>query len=159
MVRHFINVVEPKLIFANKQSAGVALEVAKIGNTNIKVVCFDDYAHTIPFSEVLRDHDLSAVANFRCTEIDRWPRWDCSDTLYIWNDGFTQRCANFTSGVAFVARRYRQRNMEREITVNIWCSKLDNQHHASVEEYWHLHEKIYRSGFRPENSLWDYSEV
>lgn len=70
MVRHFINVVEPKLIFANKQSAGVALEVAKIGNTNIKVVCFDDYAHTIPFSEVLRDHDLSAVANFRCTEID-----------------------------------------------------------------------------------------
>ncbi|XP_076248734.1 luciferin 4-monooxygenase [Calliopsis andreniformis] len=70
LARYFMNLTEPKVIFANEQSVGVVLEAAKIETFPIKVVCFGDYPGAIPFSEVLNSHDNSAVENFQCTEID-----------------------------------------------------------------------------------------
>ena len=60
---------QPKVIFANEKSVGVAIEASKIEVFHPIFVCFGDYPGTTPFSEVISGHRESAVANFRCTEI------------------------------------------------------------------------------------------
>lgn len=68
--RHFVKLSEPKIVFANEQSVGAALEAAKIEVIETKVVVFGDYPGTIPFAEILKDHSKSDIANFRCTRVD-----------------------------------------------------------------------------------------
>ncbi|XP_016768747.1 4-coumarate--CoA ligase 1 isoform X3 [Apis mellifera] len=70
MARHFITLSQPKVIFVNEGSAEIALEAAKIELHHTKLVCFGYYPGIIPFSETLKYHDKSTVANFQCTDID-----------------------------------------------------------------------------------------
>lgn len=69
LARHLMTLSQPKVIFANEKSVGVALEASKIEVFHTMFVCFGDYPGTTPFSEVMSGHKESAVANFRCTEI------------------------------------------------------------------------------------------
>ncbi|XP_053971888.1 uncharacterized protein LOC128872835 [Hylaeus volcanicus] len=78
LARHFITTSEPKVLFANEESVRVALEAAKIEVFPVKVVTYGKYAGTTPFSEVLKGHDKSDVADFQCTEID-----NSQDIAYI----------------------------------------------------------------------------
>ncbi|XP_076171127.1 uncharacterized protein LOC143148567 isoform X2 [Ptiloglossa arizonensis] len=85
LARHFMTLSKPKVIFANEQSVQVTLEATKIEVFHPKIVTFGEYPGTISFSEVLEGHDKSAVANFRCTEID-----DPSQTaLILYSSGTT----------------------------------------------------------------------
>ncbi|XP_076225342.1 uncharacterized protein LOC116424392 isoform X2 [Nomia melanderi] len=70
LARHFLVLTEPKVIFANEQSAGVVLEAAKIETVDVQVVTFGEYSGTIPFAEILQGHDESEVEGFRCLEIE-----------------------------------------------------------------------------------------
>lgn len=64
---------------------GVALEAAKIEVFRAEMVSFGDYPGTIPFSETLKGHSQSAVANFRCKQTD-----DPRDTaLILYSSGTT----------------------------------------------------------------------
>ncbi|CAL7935336.1 unnamed protein product [Xylocopa violacea] len=83
--RHMMTLTLPKVIFANEKSAAVALEVAKIELFHTKIVCFGYYPGTTPFVDVLKDHQESSVANFKCAEID-----DFEDTsLLLFSSGTT----------------------------------------------------------------------
>lgn len=67
--RHFMTMMDPKLIFANEKSVPVVLDAAKIEGCHPKVVTFGDYLGTTPFSETLKGHSKSSVSNFQCSEI------------------------------------------------------------------------------------------
>lgn len=69
LARHFMTLSQPKVIFANEKSVGVAIEASKIELFHPMFVCFGDYPGATPFSEVMSGHSESAVAHFRCTEI------------------------------------------------------------------------------------------
>ncbi|XP_076669257.1 uncharacterized protein LOC143369328 [Andrena cerasifolii] len=69
LARHLMTLSQPKVIFANEKSVGVAIEASKIEVFHTKFVCFGDYPGAVPFSEVMSGHSESAVAHFRCTEI------------------------------------------------------------------------------------------
>ena len=70
LARHFMSLSQPKVVFANEKSAPVVLEAAKIECHQLKVATFGEYLGTSSFSDVLKGHSKSSVANFQCTEID-----------------------------------------------------------------------------------------
>ncbi|CAK9828894.1 Luciferin 4-monooxygenase [Anthophora retusa] len=85
LARHFMTLVQPKVIFANEVSANALMEAAKIEFLQPKVVLFGDYPGTTSFTEILKGHDNSAVANFSCKELD-----DSSHTaLILFSSGTT----------------------------------------------------------------------
>lgn len=61
---------QPKVVFANERSAPVVLEAAKIECHQLKVVTFGEHLGTTSFSDVLKGHSKSSLANFQCAEID-----------------------------------------------------------------------------------------
>ncbi|XP_003704786.1 luciferin 4-monooxygenase [Megachile rotundata] len=70
VARHFMSMMQPKLIFACEKSVPVILDAAKIEGHNPKVVTFGDYLGTTPFSETLKGHTKLAISNFKCSDID-----------------------------------------------------------------------------------------
>ncbi|XP_076758984.1 uncharacterized protein LOC143428154 [Xylocopa sonorina] len=83
--RHMMTLTLPEVIFANEKSAALILEVAKIELFHTRIVCFGHYPGTTPFADVLKDHQESAVANFKCEEID-----DLEETaLLLFSSGTT----------------------------------------------------------------------
>nr|XP_034180941.1 PKS-NRPS hybrid synthetase psoA-like [Osmia lignaria] len=70
LARHFMSLSQPKVVFANEKSAPVVLEAAKIECHHLKVVTFGEYLGTSSFSDILKGHSKSSVANFQCAEID-----------------------------------------------------------------------------------------
>ncbi|XP_017787848.1 PREDICTED: 4-coumarate--CoA ligase 1-like [Habropoda laboriosa] len=85
LARHFMTLVQPKVIFANEKSAGVAMEAAKIEFFHPIMVSFGDYLGTTSISEILKGHDKSAVDQFSCNEVE-----DSSKTaLILFSSGTT----------------------------------------------------------------------
>ncbi|XP_076286175.1 uncharacterized protein LOC143211923 [Lasioglossum baleicum] len=70
LARHFIRLVEPKVIFTNQKSARVALDAVKIETSEAKVVTFGDYPGSVPFVDVLQAHSEVDVADFQCEDVD-----------------------------------------------------------------------------------------
>nr|XP_034175682.1 luciferin 4-monooxygenase-like [Osmia lignaria] len=70
MSRHYIKLLQPKVVFANKKSSPVVLEAAELEDHQIKVVAFENCPGTIPFADILKGHSKGSVANFQCTEIN-----------------------------------------------------------------------------------------
>ncbi|XP_029047306.2 4-coumarate--CoA ligase 1-like [Osmia bicornis bicornis] len=68
--RHYIKLLEPKVVFANKKSSPVVLKAAELEDHQIKVVVFENCPGTTPFADILKGHSKCSVANFQCTEIN-----------------------------------------------------------------------------------------
>ncbi|XP_076649556.1 uncharacterized protein LOC143357160 [Halictus rubicundus] len=70
LARHFIRLIEPKVIFTNEKSVRVALDAVKIETSAAMIVTFGDYPGSISFLDVLQGHSESDVADFQCEDAD-----------------------------------------------------------------------------------------
>lgn len=64
-----INLVEPKIIFCNEETAKSIQANDRITNKHIKIVVFENTSQFTTFDDVLREAAVEDIENFECTSI------------------------------------------------------------------------------------------
>ncbi|KAF7988087.1 hypothetical protein HCN44_007581 [Aphidius gifuensis] len=68
VMRHFINLTKPKVLFTNEETIQTVLEVAREENINIEIIVFGSVPGFLSFNDIINKQEKLKVENFECTK-------------------------------------------------------------------------------------------
>ena len=122
MMKHYLNFIRPKVIFANEKAGSMLEKITKEENVNTKIIVFGKVAGLDSLEDIIRLQSPDEVAKFQCTPVN--PDENAIMLFSSGTTGLSKGVQHSYQGVYNNTHRFINRIEETNNMISMFCSPI-----------------------------------
>ena len=122
MMKHYLNFVKPKVIFANEKAGSMLEKITKEENVDTKIIVFGKVAGLDSLEDIIRLQSPDEVAKFQCTSVN--PDENAVMFFSSGTSGLSKGVQHSYQGLYINTHRFINRFEETNNMISMFCSPI-----------------------------------
>ena len=122
MMKHYLNFVKPKVIFANEKAGSILGKLTKEENVDTKIIVFGEVAGLDSLEDIIRIQSPDEVAKFQCTPVN--PDENALMLFTSGTSGLSKNVQHSYQGLYINSHRFINRFEEANNMIVMFCKSI-----------------------------------